>query len=138
LCHPTWEGWHNPKTQSSGEFLEGDMIALQQFGHRIPKQIRVRPVVEPEGDFAQVSRKMLGTDLVVGAKLLALFEVLTKLEETSGIGKIADEIHEIETSLVERLDGEDARRFRDVIKQKLWGERTEHFKNAFCVTVSNP
>ena len=71
-------------------------------------------------------------------KLLALFEALTNLEETNCIGKIADEMHEIEISLTTRLDGKDARWFQDVIKQKLWGERTEHFRNAFRVTVSKP
>ena len=43
------------------------MITKQQFFHRVPEQIRVIPIVEPEGDFTQIGRKMLGTDLMIRA-----------------------------------------------------------------------
>lgn len=71
-------------------------------------------------------------------KLLALFEALTKLDETNICNATDDEIYEIEISLIDRLNSKDAQWFQEVIKQKLWAERTEHLRRAFSITVSNP
>lgn len=43
------------------------MLTKQQVAHRVPEQIVIAAIIEPERDFVQIRWQMLGTDLVVCA-----------------------------------------------------------------------
>ena len=53
------------------QLLKSNMFAHQQTLHGVPKEVRVSPVIEPEGDFVQVGGQMLGADLVEGTNQAA-------------------------------------------------------------------
>ena len=71
-------------------------------------------------------------------KLIGLFEALSALEGTDEKEKIADKMDDLEISLVNRLNYEDKKWFRNAMKLGVWSESTEQFGKAFHVSVSSP
>ncbi len=72
------------------------------------------------------------------SKLLVAFDALSSLEGTSEKEKLGNEMEDIETSLIERLNSDDAEWFRGAIKHELWSESIDDFRKAFHVAVSSP
>lgn len=60
-----------------------ERLAFEQLQQRVPEQIRVFPVVEPEGDFIHVGVKVLCTQVMVGADDGALEEAPVGLNRLS-------------------------------------------------------
>ncbi|MCE0496578.1 MAG: hypothetical protein LV481_01340 [Methylacidiphilales bacterium] len=110
-----------------------------------PREILIEEIMEDQPfEIARRNQRLLDQIkadealLLRYASILAGWEALAALERNREEQRLSDEIEEVETKLINRLNESDAEWFRGAMKHEAWTESTEDFRGAFRATVSEP